>query len=339
MLNFALLSLIASCHSLSNVLTLRSVLTPLTKRKLTFVPEINLNNQLSDSTNLLVEKLQIESLSRTLRVKSKAGVVVLCGSVDQLSIFCSEQRAAVDDYPGPLNVIFKGVEEYDCEAVRVAGADGILSSFDTNDEGWEIMMRSALDENSASGLSTVVEVVTSAGFELGDLEEVVGDNVGAIVITGRDSFIDFGEEGEDADNGESEPPIVPIAVPKISGDINSVPVLGSVRVLAGGGRMGEVCAEMNEGGYSGAFLRQECVPKYQFNTDLAEIAKFFVLAITNLKSMKSKNFGGLRSKMKIEKDVPMEWFNYQKDIMESGALGTTEKATGINTAEGDFVGF
>ena len=48
--------------------------------------------------------------------------------------------------------------------------------------------------------------------------------------------------------------------------------------------------------------------------------------------MKTSNF---RSKVSLEKDVPMEWFNYQKDVMESGALGKDDVgASPLDSASG-----
>ena len=68
------------------------------------------------------------------------------------------------------------------------------------------------------------------------------------------------------------------------------------------------------------------------------LAAFWSAALGDLKGNKSRAFG-FNTKVKLEKDVPMEWFNYQKDVMSSGALGIEEKASGIDLDNGDFVGF
>ena len=48
-----------------------------------------------------------------------------------------------------------------------------------------------------------------------------------------------------------------------------------------------------------------------------------------------------RSKVKLSKDVPMEWYNYQKDVMDSGALGMPGSGggDGLNPDAGDYKGF
>ena len=77
------------------------------------------------------------------------------------------------------------------------------------------------------------------------------------------------------------------------------------------------------------------------NPDLAVVGGFWSAAISDLKSLKSKSFS-FRSKVKISKDVPMEWYNYQKDVMESGALGLGGGGggdDGLNPDAGDYKGF
>ena len=76
------------------------------------------------------------------------------------------------------------------------------------------------------------------------------------------------------------------------------------------------------------------------NPDLAVVGGFWSAAISDLKSLKSKNFS-FRSKVKLSKDVPMEWYNYQKDVMDSGALGMPGSGggDGLNPEAGDYKGF
>lgn len=75
--------------------------------------------------------------------------------------------------------------------------------------------------------------------------------------------------------------------------------------------------------------------------DLKKMTDFWTAAIGALTSSRSSKFGGFRSKVSLEKDVPMEWYNYQKDVMESGALGTVGQNKGdpVDSANGDYKGF
>jgi hypothetical protein len=45
--------------------------------------------------------------------------------------------------------------------------------------------------------------------------------------------------------------------------------------------------------------------------------------------------------VKLEKDIPMAWYNYQKDVMESGALGGSGAGADptLNSDAGDYKGF
>lgn len=116
-------------------------------------------------------------------------------------------------------------------------------------------------------------------------------------------------------------------------------ILGSVRV--DGSQLRDYTAQLKSKGFSGAFLRADCVPGFRLNPDLEFVGKFWTSVIADLKSTRSKSFG-FRSKVALEKDIPMEWLNYQQDVMESGALGSTSAAAaaeGLDTENGDFVGF
>jgi len=88
--------------------------------------------------------------------------------------------------------------------------------------------------------------------------------------------------------------------------------------------------------------RSECVPGYRMNPDLQFVSGFWTAAISDIKSTKSKSFN-FRSKIDQgfkDRDLPMEWYNYQKDVMDSGSLGESIPTPGnVNTGNGDFVGF
>jgi hypothetical protein len=141
------------------------------------------------------------------------------------------------------------------------------------------------------------------------------------------------QEGEEAEDAPSTPEII---IPEALSD--RIPFTGSIRTTAGDGRMGYAISQLKKFNFSAAFLRADCVPGYRLNPDLNVVGGFWSAALSDLKSLKSKNFG-FRTKVKIEKDVPMEWYNYQKDVMDSGALGLSGGPSGLNTEAGDYKGF
>merc|ERR1712127_340118 len=98
-----------------------------------------------------------------------------------------------------------------------------------------------------------------------------------------------------------------------------------------------------DAGYTGAALRSECVPGYRMNPDLKAVSSFWNACISDLKSVKSKNFAGFRVNSNMEKSVPMEWLKYQKNVIDSGALGEAsgppEDLESLDADAGDYVGF
>ena len=83
---------------------------------------------------------------------------------------------------------------------------------------------------------------------------------------------------------------------------------------------------------------------YWMNPDLEFVGEFFLggAAIGDLKSTKSKNFN-FRTEVALERDIPMEWYNYQKDVMESGALGGGDAGNNptdpVDSDSGDYKGY
>jgi len=104
--------------------------------------------------------------------------------------------------------------------------------------------------------------------------------------------------------------------------------------------MGASVKNYKEFGYTGTVLRCDCIPGIRMNPDLDLVGGFWSAAIGDLKSTRSKTFN-FRSKVPLDKDVPMEWFNYQKDIMDSGALGGPDDAgvSSLEQSNGDYQGF
>lgn len=145
-------------------------------------------------------------------------------------------------------------------------------------------------------------------------------------------------------------------LPRISKEISkSISVLGSIRVLAGDNQLTLETASLKSLGYTGAFLRKECIPGYdrlQMNADsmLEIVSRFWEACITDLKSTRSKNFG-FRSKNNMDMSTADKWMRYRKNILDSGALGDLSGesesigngaiagGSSFNPAAGDYKGF
>jgi len=104
--------------------------------------------------------------------------------------------------------------------------------------------------------------------------------------------------------------------------------------------MGAAVALHKEYGFKGCVLRCDCLPGYRMNPDLNFVGGFWGAAIGDLKRTKSKSFN-FRSTIALDRDIPMEWYKYQKNVMESGALGSPEGSAGdpLDTSAGDYKGF
>ena len=104
--------------------------------------------------------------------------------------------------------------------------------------------------------------------------------------------------------------------------------------------MGEESSRFKAAGFTGAVLRQECIPAVSMSQDLEYLTNFWGVCIGDLKSLKSKSFN-FQSRNYLEKSVPLEWMKYQKDVLDSDALGEAEDnvATDLNPDSGDYKGF
>jgi hypothetical protein len=185
---------------------------------------------------------------------------------------------------------------------------------------------SSNDESSWSedNVSSLVDSITS----------ICGSEPAAIVFSISDNSPENDEQ-----QTEQEENAHMTNIPKIPKTISKkIPILASVTAVAGGGRMGQAVNTCKSSGFNGVLLRSDCVPGYRINPDLDFVSGFWSAAIGDLKSSKSKNFQ-FRSKVALERDIPLEWYNYQKNVMESGALGTPGGGSNVNTEVGDYVGF
>ncbi len=314
-------------------------------KKMTISPEIIIPEP-SDPTALLLQSTEVTKMSNTLRSKAKANAAFVSGSINSVKAFCAEQETARGNFPSPLPIIYcpssySGETKPDMTELCEAGVSGILytlldgdaiSSPDEikNDNDIVMSFQSAIE----SGVQLIPEVVLNSEVKweedmtkslVDTISEQCGSEPAAILLTPHQNE---GEENE----GEKI-----CGFPKIPK--NLPPVLGSVRALAGGGRIGLAVSSCKESGLNGVVLRCDCLPGYRMNPDLEFVGGFWGAAIGDLKSTKSKNFN-FRSKVALERDIPMEWFNYQKNVMESGALGGGDAGENpLDTENGDFKGF
>ena len=315
----------------------------------------------SDPTALLLRASEVTKLSQTLRTKAKASAVFVEGTVDALSPMGKEQEDARGNFPGPLPIVYSlgddsALSDTLEQLQNVDGVEGVLLQFFG---GKEInSVDSYLEEEKGSsgltdkcsaifeaGMQPIPEIVLSPGIEWSEdemtkLVDAIKDTCGgldpvSIVFTNAekdDSSEEDSGEDDDIDDASTPDITIPASIAKRTAFI------GSIRTTAGEGRMNQATAKLSECKFNGAFLRADCVPGYRLNPDLNVVGGFWSAAIGELKSLKSKNFS-FRSKVKLAKDVPMEWYNYQKDIMDSGALGGASHSSGMDQESGDYKGF
>lgn len=327
--------------------------------KLTLHPELILPEP-SDPTALLLRATEVTKLSSVMRTKAKANGLFVEGTVDALAPLGKEQESARGNFPGPVPIIYAWThtgnddENHDLKSSlerlsNIDGVEGVLIPFCVSKaigsfEGYQESVNSnpylteLCGDIWAAGMQPIPEIVVTSGSEWSEdevvrLVDAVKETCGgvdpvSILFTKEET-----DRQEEADDAQSVPEIT---IPESLSD--RLAFIGSIRTTAGDGRMNYAISQLSSCNFSGAFLRADCVPGYRLNPDLNVVGGFWSAALGDLKSLKSKNFS-FRSKVKLEKDVPMEWYNYQKDVMDSGALGLSGGPSGLNTAAGDYKGF
>ena len=359
-------AIITSVHSLSitessRAQTARSRLSEAFRspsKKITYHPELVLPEP-SDPTALLLRASEVTKLSQTIRTKAKANAVFVEGTVDALAPMGKEQEGARGNFPGPVPIIYSlgdttALSDTLEQLENVDGVEGILVPFSSKeinsvDSYLQETNNSDLSEKCGAiweaGLQPIPEIVLSPGVEWPEdevvrLVDAVKDTCGgldpvSIVFTNAENDNTEEENGDEEEEASTPDITIPSSLAK------RLAFIGSIRTTAGEGRMNLATSKLSECNFNGAFLRADCVPGYRLNPDLNVVGGFWSAAMGDLKSLKSKNFS-FRSKVKLEKDVPLEWYNYQKDVMDSGALGGASHAgvdPGLNPDAGDYKGF
>jgi hypothetical protein len=310
--------------------------------KLTLSPELVIPEP-RDPTSILLLSNAVQTLSERIRL-CKTNAAFLQGSLTALQTFTNEQSTAFGNFPGPVPVIY-----CDCSAefdeVASAGADGVmipvcgsgveLKSFHeiiSSDATWVELCRAAV----SAGLQPIPEVTigqaTAASWSEGDVESLIA----AVVDAAGMEPVSIVLTVNTVDDDQTEPVTIPV-IPKAAA--KRVPILGSVRAMAGDNRLSEETMRFKDAGYSGTVLRSDCVPGFRLQPNLEIVGKFWQACITDLKSTRSKSFS-FRSKNKMNVSTATKWGNYQQSVIESGALGDPDESSSVMDSEaGDYQGF
>lgn len=346
--------------------------------KLTLSPEVVIPEP-SDPTALLLQSSVVTKLSTDLRIRAKANAAFVSGSLMSVQQMAAEQEEARGSFPGPLPVIFcpgvgQELDEDDYETLAESGSCAILTSVPADGRAVSSVDElheegdgeSWMEEARSLGLHPIPEVVLSmerswSEEDVVDLVSVLRTKYGhpaddgdgmdgpVFVVLSMDGAAELQTSSETDDDDDGDDTMTTTTneafwdhVPTLPKSLVArTPVLGSVRMGNQDG-LKEYNARLKAKGFAGAFLRADCVPGFRKNPDLDFVGKFWSAIIANLKSTRSKTFDGFRTKTALDKDVPLEWLNYQKDIMSSGALGESSAQSNIDDLDldgGDHYGF
>uniref|UniRef100_A0A7S3QIL6 Fructose-bisphosphate aldolase n=1 Tax=Chaetoceros debilis TaxID=122233 RepID=A0A7S3QIL6_9STRA len=325
--------------------------------KMTLSPEIIIPEP-TDPTALLLQSTEVTKMSTNVRTRAKGNAAFIAGSLNSLKTFCTEQETARGNFPGPLPVIYCTSSfggDASMSEISDAGARGVMYTVNPNnevaspeelenDDSLKISFDSALE----NGMQLIPEIILKpeSTWDADAVTKLVdsvisqcGTEPPALILT-VGAISDEEEEEEEAEVALSQK--TNLSLPEVPKELSKkIPILGSVRAVAGGGRMGASVDAHKQAGFKGCLLRCECLPGYRMNPDLDFVGGFWGAAIGDLKSTKSKNFN-FRSTIALDRDIPLEWYNYQKDIMESGALGSPGgpgEGDPLNSDNGDYQGF
>ena len=303
--------------------------------KLTLSPEIAIPEP-KDATGVLLQMTAITQLSGLVRTEAKANAAFLSGSLTAIQMFCNEQKEAFGNFPGPIPTIYCGSNEDDWKELAESGVCGVMITCALNDLD---ALAAKCEAASQVGLQPLPEVVlqesdASNWSEDNFMEDVVSKLTAAIGKEPASIFITVQSSSSEEDEAAKEPISLPFVPKKLR---KQLPIVGSISVSAGGGRMGSETKRFKDAGYTGAVLRADCLPPV-FTEDLVLVSRFWSSCIGDLKSVKSKNFE-FRTRNYLESSAPLEWAKYQKSVIESGALGSEEHTSITDNDSGDYSGF
>jgi hypothetical protein len=348
--------------------------------KLSISPEIIIPDP-KDPTALLLLASSVQTLSSRVRIGMANIVFIQSNSIDSVRIFSVEQQNAYGSIPSPLPIVYCDTK-YDNESlakIADAGANGVLVPLTCQKDctlsdldQWKSICQQSL----AVGLQPIPEIIVHSDIVTSLTESHIEnfiealtkatDNIPAACVISIPSVVVLNESNEDEEEDDDEIGLVNLIqtkphdmseMPKQSVDESTlfalpiipkalgkkVPILGSIRVIAGDNRLSAEATTLKTMGYTGAMLRVDCIPGYQaIQYDLGIISQFWSACISDLKSLKSKSFG-FRSKNNMDMTSADKWIRYRKSVIDSGALGAPNEdessMSGLDTAAGDYRGF
>jgi hypothetical protein len=341
--------------------------------KLSISPEISIKESF-DPTSLLLQATYINQLSESLRVKAKANAVFWSSSspsLDSLQQFVLEQQTANGKIPPPLPLIYCCTTTtttkptlIDSELLSNISNLGVCGILVPLFNGKEISNTEEILNDDDSSTNIINENVLSHGLHA--IPEIIlhpksswtESEVEALVTTIKTKYgfvdpvaivVTFGlsSPNEDEITTTASPPILKLPTKQ---QLGGTPILGSVRASAGDddGRslLNNHVSHLKAAGFAGAILRADCVPYFGSN-NIEFLSKFWYSIISQLKSVRSKAFGGFRTKNQMDDSTgAAAWAKYTSKLLDEGVLPSSASDTSsssssseLNTDRGDYKGF
>jgi len=309
--------------------------------KMTICPEIVIPNP-EDPTAILLQQSSLSKLSERLRVQAKASAAFVSGTIPSLRQFVTEQESARGNFPGPIPIVYCNINHASFTDIAEAGACGVVLSVN---DGHQISKAEEITDDLISiaksalgvGLQPVPEVILSSSEVWGEnevtdvvekIKSLIGEIPAVVILT----------LANDLSNDKDGIPVLPSVPKQLQKEIS---IIGSVRTTAGEGRIGAYVKRLKESGFTGAYLRSECVPSVSSRFDMEFTGNFWNAAISDLKSVRSKTFGGFRAKNEMDKkdSFIQNWATYQNALVEGDILPSQSVPNDLHSEGGDYKGF
>lgn len=350
--------------------------------KVSISPEISIPESF-DPTALLLQTTHINHLSESLRTRAKANAIfwstTTTTSLDSLKQFEEEQQTSHGKIPSPLPIIYCcpptaattlnsdlltrisslgvcGILVPINDGIEISNTDELVVLHHDNDDKQDIVLNHSIYEKALSyGLHAIPEITLHPKSSWTDSDVV------SLVSTIQTKFgfvnpvaiaFTFGSSSSSTstdNNDEEKISSLPISKLPTKDQIGGMPILGSVRAMVGTGtggddRLHSHVSTLKAAGFSGVILRSDCVP-YLGSSNIEFLTKFWCSVITQLKSVRSKAFGGFRTKNQLDDTTGANaWAKYTSKLLDEGVLPSSapETSTGssdFNTDRGDYKGF
>lgn len=305
-------------------------------------------------------------------------------SLDSLKQFEEEQQTAHGKIPSPIPIIYccpttiaaTTVNSDLLAKISSLGVCGILVplkdgteisnmeellALHQDDNDSLVVHHHSIYENALShGLHAIPEIILhpKSSWTESDVESLVStlktkfgfrDPVAIVFTFGSSSSSSSFTKNDNNKNHNNEEEITSLPIVKLPAkhQLGGTLILGSVRAPVGGGEgdaeLHNQVAKLKAAGFSGVILRSDCVP-YLGSSNLEFLTKFWCSVITQLKSVRSKAFGGFRTKNQLDENAGANaWAKYTSKLLDEGVLpsSTPETSTSndLNTDRGDYKGF